>query len=186
MNIIEVKASYEKLASFEGGISDMSTRIQNGTVKNLQKRQASHYYTRKYSTNGTPYKTVIVTETAVPFIPPPDTVGTLTLYYPTCHVFACKWSFHHTSNTLSVVFSETPTPTTLTITEACKSSVSAQPYEDSNNSYPSDGKYVVLGTIGGVIVGILGGIALSFGIYKFKLKDEGIPTPSSAHHELIS
>ncbi|CAG8791527.1 7308_t:CDS:2 [Dentiscutata erythropus] len=64
MNKIEVKAFYEELATFEGGISNMSISIQNVTAKYLQKRQqALHYYSITYYSNGNiPYTTITITE----------------------------------------------------------------------------------------------------------------------------
>ncbi|CAG8801954.1 8188_t:CDS:1 [Cetraspora pellucida] len=204
--IIEVNAFDEKMEILKGrgGISDMSINIRNITGKDLKKRQqTTRYYTLIYSTNNTPYKTVIITETAVPFVPPPDTVGTMTIFYPTCHVFDCSWNFYYDAipvKSLTVGFSEISPPVTFTVTQqgqqgqnivtatatitnGFSSSTPALQYEESNNLYPSDVKYVVVGTIGGAVIGILSGIALSYGYYKLKV-DEGIPTPS--HRDYMS
>ncbi|CAG8648288.1 24629_t:CDS:2 [Cetraspora pellucida] len=180
---------------------DIIVNSQEVIARDLQKRQQpTHYYTITYRTSGTPYKTLTITETAVPFVPPPDTISpiTATLYYPTCHVFDCGWGYSYdfsSFRTISVNFAEISPPVTLTVTSTISAPQRNNPTtlvnnntckypdyvmsNDSSNLYPSDVKYVVLGTVGGAIVGILSGIALSFGYYKLKLQDDGIPTPSS-------
>ncbi|CAG8642088.1 23179_t:CDS:1 [Cetraspora pellucida] len=161
---------------------DMIVSSREIIARDLQKReQTTHYYTKTYKTSGTPYKTIIITETAVPFVPPPEnfTSLTVTLYYPTCHVFDCHWSFSHTGRVIKVKFSEKSTKTvTSTISDVYQNDLNSKSLE-SNSLYPTDVKYVVIGTISGAIVGILSGIALTFGFNKLKSKNDGVPTPSS-------
>ncbi|CAG8629661.1 7597_t:CDS:2, partial [Scutellospora calospora] len=170
----------KKSLALVGGSGDMSGSNHNVIERDLKERQqAPHYYTRTYRSNGVVTKSIVITETAVPFVPPPDVIsgfGTLTLYYPTCNVFACHWGFTYNDTaavrTIGVKFVENSPPVTLYLTSTITTTVNKNyqniptttvsnntynslAYDKSNNLYQSDVKYIVVGTIGGAVVGIL-------------------------------
>ncbi|CAG8503573.1 9844_t:CDS:2 [Dentiscutata heterogama] len=74
---------------------------------------------------------------------------------------------------LSVGFSETTSQITLTVSNECQNIATTTITKTCNSSTPS-------------CASAQSDIALSFGIYKHKSRDDGIPTPLAAHHKFIS